>query len=211
MARVDWHIKGPELATCNCNWGCPCQFNSLPSHGNCRAAVAMRIDQGHFGAIPLDGLTWVGLFAWPGPIHEGHGEAQVIVDERASQPQREALLTILSGQESEPGATAFSVFASMIETVYEPLFEPITFEIDIGAGTGRFSVPGVVDATGEPMRNPVTGEPHRATVSLPKGFEFLEAEFGSSTVSAQGLIALDWANRHAHLALIDIGPRGPVR
>jgi len=170
----------------------------------------MRIDQGHFGAIPLEGLTWVGLFAWPGPIHEGHGEVQVIVDERASQPQREALLTILSGQESEPGATVFSVFASMIETVYDPLFEPITFEIDIGAGMGRFSVPGVVDATGEPIRNPVTGEPHRATVSLPKGFEFLEAEFGS-TVSAQGLIALDWANRHAHLALIDIGPRGPVR
>ena len=48
LASVDWHIKGPELATCNCDWGCPCQFNSLPSHGDCRAAVAMRIDQGDF-------------------------------------------------------------------------------------------------------------------------------------------------------------------
>ena len=211
MARVDWHIKGPELATCNCNWGCPCQFNSLPSQGDCRAAVAMRIDQGHFGDVHLDGLTWVGLFAWPGPIHEGHGEAQAIVDERADQQQREALLTILSGQESEPGATAFSVFASTLDTFHEPLFRSIAFEADIGAGTGRFSVPGVVEAKGEPIRSPITGEPHRAKLTLPKGFEFVEAEFGSSAVSAQGLIALDWTNRHAHLAMIDMGPSGPVR
>ena len=31
MAHVDWSIKGPEIATCNCDWGCPCQFNALPT------------------------------------------------------------------------------------------------------------------------------------------------------------------------------------
>lgn len=41
MADVDWMLKGPELTPCNCAWGCPCQFNSLPTNGNCRAAVAM--------------------------------------------------------------------------------------------------------------------------------------------------------------------------
>jgi hypothetical protein len=45
MAYVDWRIKGPQLSTCNCQVGCPCQFNALPTHGDCRAAVAMRIDQ----------------------------------------------------------------------------------------------------------------------------------------------------------------------
>ena len=52
----------PEIATCNCAWGCPCQFNGLPTHGDCRAAVAMQIEKGHFGAVSLDGLKWVGLF-----------------------------------------------------------------------------------------------------------------------------------------------------
>jgi hypothetical protein len=211
MPRVDWHITGPEIATCNCNWGCPCQFNSLPSQGHCRAAVAMHIDRGHFGDVSLDGLSWTGLFAWPGPIHEGHGEAQPVVDERADQRQRDALLMILSGQESEPGATFFNVFASMIDTVHEPLFRPIDIAVDLKEGTGRFSVPGLVEAKGEPIRNPVTGQPHRAKLTLPRGFEFLEAEFGSSTVRADGPIALDWTNRHAHLAMIDIGPAGPVR
>ncbi len=72
MASTDWMIRGPEIASCNCNYGCPCQFNSLPSDGTCRAA------------------------AWPGAIHQGHGEILPIVDERASAEQREALLKIMS-------------------------------------------------------------------------------------------------------------------
>src|ERR687896_2332056 len=65
MAFVDWSMKGPELATCNCDWGCPCQFNALPTHGNCRAAVAMRIDQGYFADTKLDGVKVVEILAWP--------------------------------------------------------------------------------------------------------------------------------------------------
>jgi hypothetical protein len=57
----------------------------------------------------------------------------------------------------------------------------------------------------------VTGQPHRVKLTLPRGFEFSEAEFASSTVRAQGAISLDWANRHAHLAMIHIGPTGPIR
>jgi hypothetical protein len=211
MAKIDWAMRGPEIATCNCNWGCPCQFNGLPSNGDCRAAVGMRIDKGHFGSVKLDGLKWVGLFAWPGAIHEGHGEAQAIVDERADAKQREAILTILSGQESEPGATYFNVFASTLEKMHEPLFKPIEFEADIDERTGRFAVPGVVEGRGEPIRNPITGQPQRAKVVLPAGFEFLEAEFASSTTRAKGPPALDWAGRHAHFAMINIGPNGPMR
>jgi hypothetical protein len=211
MPYVDWKIRGPEIATCNCDWGCPCQFNGLPTRGDCRAAVAMRIDQGHFGDVSLDGLKWVGLFAWPGAIHEGNGEALAIVDERATPEQRDALLTILSGQEQEPGATYFNVFAGTITKMNEPISRPIEFEADLSSSTGRFSVPGVVDSSSEPIKNRVTGAPHRARVVFPNGFEFTEAEFASSTTKAAGTLPLDWAGRHAHLAMIDIGPYGPVR
>ena len=83
MNYVDWEIKGPEISSCSCDWGCPCQFNSLPTHGNCRAAMAFEIEQGHFGEVSLDGLRAAAMVAWPGPIHEGGGECQPIVDERA--------------------------------------------------------------------------------------------------------------------------------
>jgi hypothetical protein len=211
MPYADWTIRGPEIATCNCDFGCPCQFNGLPTRGDCRAAVAMRIDHGHFGDVSLDGLKWVGLFAWPGAIHEGNGEAQAIIDERATPEQRGALLTILSGQEQEPGATYFNVFAGTISKMNEPLFLPITFEADTDAATGEFSVAGIVGSTTEPIRNPVTGMPHRARLTLPNGIEFTEAEFASSATKATGAIPLDWSVGHAHMTMIDIGPHGPNR
>ncbi len=211
MARVEWEIRGPELASCNCDWGCPCQFNALPTHGHCRAAVAMRIERGHFGDVALDGLVWAGMFAWPGPIHEGKGEAQPVLDERADAGQREAILKILAGEETEPGATIFNVFAAVIDTVHEPLVKAIEFELDIEARTGRFAIPGLIETVGEPIRNPVTGEPHRARVVLPHGFEYSEAEFGSSTTKATGKVPLDWTRGHGHFAMLHLTGNGPVR
>ena len=210
MAYTDWRITGPELSTCNCNWGCPCQFNAGPSHGHCRAGVAVRIDQGHFGEVRLDDLHFVGMFAWPGAIHEGNGEAFVVLDERADARQQEALLTILSGKETEPGATIFNVFAATFARMHPPVRRPIEFEIDIARRRGRFRVPGLIEGEGEPIRNPVTGEEHRARVALPTGFEYREAEFGSSRTRADGAIPLDWANGHSHFCMLDLGPRGPM-
>jgi hypothetical protein len=211
MAHVDWRIRGPELASCNCDWGCPCQFNARPTHGNCRAAVAMRIDQGHFGDVKLDGLHWVTLLAWPGAIHEGNGEALPIVDERADERQREALLKILGGEETEPGATIFNVVASTLVTMHEPRFLPIEFEADIESQTGRVAVPGVIETSGEPIRNPVTGAAHRARVVLPHGFEYTEAEFASTTTrTSGGPIALEWAQGHGHFAMLHMTGSGVV-
>ncbi len=208
MAYVDWRMRGPELANCNCDWGCPCQFNALPTRGDCRAMTAMRIDQGHFGDTDLAGLAWVGMFAWPGAIHEGGGEAFVVIDESASETQRAALLTILSGGETEPGATIFNVFATVIDTHHEPAFLPIDFAVDVAGGTGRVSVDGVIDTAAEPIRNPVTGDEHRVRVSLPGGFEYREAEYASGNTRATGPVDLDWSGRHAHLAMLDLSTHG---
>ena len=208
MAYVDWRIRGPEISNCNCDWGCPCQFNALPTKGDCRAMTAMSIEEGHFGETSLDGVKWVGMFAWPKAIHEGGGEAFVVVDSGASPAQREAILTILSGGETEPGATIFNVFSTVIDHMHEPVFLPITFEADIERRQGRVVVGGVIDTAVEPIRNPVTGDEHRARVNLPNGFEYKVAEFASGTTSADGPVALGWASSHAHLAMLDLSTHG---
>ena len=211
MPNVEWRMKGQELSSCNCEWGCPCQFNSLPSHGDCRAAVAMEIAEGHFGETSLDGLRWVALLAWPGPIHQGDGEAQIVVDARADDAQRAAILTIVSGGETEPGATIFNVFSTTYSRVHDPIFAPIEFEADIEARTGRFAVQGLVESVTEPIRNPVTDQPQRVSVNLPDGFEYTTAEYASSTVSSGGVIALEWSQRHAHLVDLHMTQNGVVR
>jgi hypothetical protein len=208
MTYVDWRMRGPEIANCNCDWGCPCQFNALPTHGNCRAMTAMRIDRGHFGDISLDGLSWVGMFAWPKAIHEGNGEAFVVVDERADAAQRNAILTVLSGQETEPGATIFNVFAAVLTKMHDPVFLPIHFELDLERRKGRVLVDGVIDTKVEPIRNPVTGAEHRVRVQLPHGFEYHEAEYASGATDASGAIRLAFASSHSHVAMLDLSTRG---
>lgn len=208
MTYVDWRMTGPEIAACNCDWGCPCQFNALPTRGNCCAMTAMRIDRGHFGRINLDGMKWYGMFAWPGPIHEGNGEVLAVIDKNANAEQRDALLKILSGQETFPGATIFNVFAAMLSKVHEPIFADIEFEIDIDRRRGRAAVKNISETQVEPIRNPITGDEHRARVSLPQGFEYRLAEFASGSVKSSGAIQHDWSGRHSHLAMLDISTTG---
>ena len=131
MAGVDWRIQGLDITTCSCDWGCPCQFMSLPTQGFCHAAVGFHVAKGHYGKISLDGLSFGGLFAWPKAIHQGNGEAQPIVDARADEAQRDAILKIMSGEDTEPGATVFNVFAATYTKVHSPLFKPITVEADL--------------------------------------------------------------------------------
>lgn len=210
MARVDWRIQGYDVTNCNCAWGCPCQFMSLPTHGDCRAGVFLRVDRGHFGETSLDGLAFGGLFAWPKAIHLGDGHAQPIVDVRANDAQRAALLKIMSGEETEPGATIFNVFATTYSKVHEPIFKPIHIHADLEARTARIEVEGVFEARVEPLKNPVTGQAVRAQIALPAGFEYERADIASGNVQtkAGASIPLSWESRHAHFARIDMTGAG---
>ena len=106
---VTWNMKGVLVIACNCDYGCPCNFNALPTHGDCKAGVGMQVDEGYHGSTRLDGLRAASVLKWPGSIHEGQGEASIIIDKRATTAQREAMLRILSGQDTVPGATFFAV------------------------------------------------------------------------------------------------------
>lgn len=208
---IPWEIRTIELANCNCAYGCPCQFNAYPTHGNCEAVVCNEIVEGHYGDVRLDGLRFGGVFQWPKAIHEGNGKAQPIVDVRASPAQREALLKIMSGEDTAPLATVFAVFAATFSEVYEPIFAPIMFEVDVDARKGRFAVDGVVECRGEPIRNPVTGQEHRARIDIPDGFEYEIAEMGSGSATAMGRIPLTLKDSYAQFARLHLNNHGVVK
>lgn len=211
MTNVNWTIKAREFTNCNCAYGCPCQFNALPTHGHCQAVVGMQIDQGYHGDTKLDGLRFAGIFAWPGPIHEGNGEAAVIIEESATPAQREALLRILSGQDTEPGATIFQVFSATLEKLYDPIFTSIDFEVDIDARKARLVVPGIIEGHGEPILNPVTGAEHRARIDIPNGFEYSLAEVGRGWSKTSHPIKLELADSYGQFAHINLCQSGIVR
>ncbi len=210
MAFVNWQVRADEFVNCNCDYGCPCQFNALPTKRFCEAACGYRIHEGHFGDLRFDGLN-AALFArWPGAIHEGNGTMQLVIDERADARQREALVKILSGEETEEMATIWWVVGVMSPNKLEPLFLPIDFEVDVEARRARLNIPGLLETTGEPIRNPVTGAEHRARIDLPHGFEYRIAEMGSGTTKASGAIKLDLKNSYGQFAHIHLSNKGVV-
>ena len=208
---TQWEIQGSELVNCNCAYGCPCQFDALPTKGHCEAMGAIGIDRGHYGDVRLDGLKIGFVFRWPGPIYEGKGKCQPIVDARASAPQREAILKIMSGQDTEPFATMFAVFATTLEKVFDPIFTTIEYAVDIDARRGKVRADGVFELDGEPIRNPVTGKEHRARIDLPHGFEYELAEIGSASSRSRGNLAFELKNSYAQFARLHLNNNGPVR
>lgn len=206
-----WQLRGREFANCNCEYGCNCQFGGLPDKGGCQAIVGIAIDEGYHGQTDLSGLNVAAVFRWPGPIHEGKGECAAFVDERASAAQREALLTILTGGDTDPFATVFAVFASTIETMHEPRFAPIAFNVDIEARRGRLRVPGHVEMDGEPIRSPVNGTEVRAQICLPDGFEYEVAEVGSGTSRSLQPMQFAHAGTYGQFAYLHLDSHGVVR
>ena len=160
---TEWSVRAVHLGNCNCAYGCPCKFNALPTNGNCRSAIAYEIKEGYFGSIHLDGLRAVLITSWPGAIHEANGTMQVIIDERAGESQRDALLKILTGAETDDAATIWWVFSAMCPNKLEPLFLPIQVDIDVEARRGHIRVP---DRDGR-RADPKPGDRGRASCAYP--------------------------------------------
>lgn len=102
-----WHITGHYMETCNCAFLCPCITSNLgarPTEGDCKAAIAMRIDKGAKDGVSLDGLAFVVMLHSPGPMGEGNLTVGLIVDDAATDPQVEAISAIATGAAGGPMA-----------------------------------------------------------------------------------------------------------
>lgn len=212
MAQIDWYIEGVEVTNCNCDYACPCQFESArPTHGDCRGFAAVRIDKGHFGNVALDGLCAALLYGWPGPIYKGNGECQAVIDEQADGEQRNALAAILYGEETNEGATHWWVYRAMSSTVHPPLFKPFEFDASIETRKARILIPGVLECTARPIKSPATGAEHRVRINLPNGIEFDLAEIASGSTKTMASIALDLKDCYFHFNALRQSGKGVVR
>lgn len=201
--RTEWRLTGDEVAACNCAWGCPCQFDALPTHGSCHGIAAWAVRQGYFGTTRLDGVRFAWICSWPGPIHEGNGTRLLIVDETATPAQREGLIALHNGRE---GGALFEIFATVCPQVQETVFAPVSIEIDRERRRATVRVPRLLESRTEPIRNPVTGEEHRARIVLPDGFEYKEAEVANTAAlrtQATEPLTFQHENTHSHLNQFD--------
>jgi hypothetical protein len=211
VPKTNWRIVAEQIGSCNCAWGCPCQFYALPTHGYCEALEATEIVLGRFGDTPLDGVRYAQVYHWDGPIHEGNGWRRLFLDERSIPAQRSAIEALTSGLHGHP---AFEIFAAMTPNVAEPVVAPIEFEYDREKRRARVRIAELAESRIEPIRESVTGEEHRARIDLPNGFEFRLAEMGDSVhwrAAAGDHLTMEHEHTYAQLARIDWSSDGTTR
>jgi hypothetical protein len=68
----------------------------------------------------------------------------------------------------------------------------------------------MLEATGRPIRSPVTGDPHRVRIEIPNGIEFEVAEIGTGSTKATGTVSLDLTDRYGQFNLLRHSGTGVV-
>jgi hypothetical protein len=171
---VRWQLAGTMVQACNCDWGCPCEFNAPPSHGYCHGTWTWHVQEGSFGITPLDGIHFAAACKWPGAIHLGQGECLPILDRTASEAQLAAVGTLLGGTAGGPWA----VIASTLVKIHEP--QIVDWEFDNRGPHSRLQAGNLFELQLTPLTNPVSGETFEAIVTLPTGFVAKQLSHASS-------------------------------
>ena len=199
-----WQLKGKGYEFCNCQPGCTCNFSGFPTSpdGSCKAAVANRIDEGHCGDVDLSGVTALAIIDWPKAIHDGGGKVIFVVPPDVTDEQLDSLAQIYTGQ---LGGLPWSILGTTYE-VAGVVRADVEIEDD-GMHSG-FRVPGVGEAKGTTLKNPVTGEDHLVAIDLNQGFIWKRGECGQGSfdIEAEGihltfedtnwiLYDFDWTNQ----------------
>lgn len=158
MATAAWEAKGEYMETCTCDYLCPCPESNLTARhtkGHCDFAMVFHIEKGRYAGTRLDDLSFVVVGHAPGPsMSDGNITVGLIIDERASAEQREALVQIGSGQAGGPMAA----LGPLVGTFAGAETKPIRFHKE-GMTCDAFA-PGVLDQAVEGVPSPVKeGEP----------------------------------------------------
>src|SRR6187402_980245 len=119
-----WNVNGQYYETCNCDFVCGCvtaQMANRPTKGACQFAMAFQIERGKFAAVTLDGLGFIVLGMTPEEMGKGNWSVGLVIDERASSEQRDAITTIASGAAGGPMAALSGMIGRFLGAESAPI------------------------------------------------------------------------------------------
>jgi hypothetical protein len=206
MDIAAWHIEMDYIEACNCDFGCPCNFNGYPTDGKCETMAGYHIRNGRYGDTSLDGMNMVMAASWPGAIHQGNGTVRLHLDRSSSEEQRNAVMMIFSGQAKGDGP--FELFSKTFSTVEEPLIVDIEMHVD--GRNSWYKIDGVLDVQLEPFTNPVSGATQDIQVHMPAGFIFQTALAAKTRVmKLLGFGPLSYDNTGQNAFVAQVSYAGP--
>ena len=175
MPASTWTLKGTLMIACNCDYGCPCNVNGRPTTGKCEGGWTWHIEDGSYAGVPLDGLNFSVYANWPGAIHEGNGEALILIDERADARQRSAIETLVGGTVGGP----WGVLGWTWPKIHGPY--PVSYDLTFDGVNTSLKCGDLVEVECGPIRNPVSGAEVHPGVVLPQGIIVKRADLGATT------------------------------
>jgi hypothetical protein len=201
MTTPAWNISGQYVETCSCDFVCPCILGQMavrPSKGSCTFAMAMQVERGSFGDVPLNGLTFIVLGLTPEEMGKGNWSVGLVIDERATAAQRDAIVAIASGAAGGPMAPLSGLIGKFLGAEQAPIrIERNGKKFTVTAGTlvdmaGEGAM-GIDPNATEPMYLENTGHPVSSRLAL--------AHASKSHVHAFGLTWDDTSgNNNGHYA-----------
>jgi hypothetical protein len=151
--QTSWRMRGDVMEACSCATTCPCNFGSDPTPLPCEVVIGWRIEDGNYGNTRLDGLSVVLYGRIPGNVFQGNWTVGVYLDQRASQPQAQALGDIFAGNAGGWPA----MLSSLIGNLLPPKQVPIQFQtVD---GEHNITIPGLLEVGSERVPSPLPGQP----------------------------------------------------
>ena len=196
MATPAWKLSGQYYETCSCDFVCPCILGQMvvaPTKGSCTFAMAFQIDRGSYGAVALDGLAFIVLGLTPEAMAKGNWSVGVIVDERASAEQRDAITAIVSGSAGGPMAVLSGLVGNFLGT------DSAAIRVDRNGVRWTVTAPPFVDmgAEGAMGINPNATEPlHIGNSGHPANDQLALCHASRSHVNALGLTWNDDSGRN---------------
>src|SRR5689334_11091685 len=119
-----YQIAGDYFETCSCDYLCPCIPANLagkPTKGWCNFAMVFQIQQGNLDRVKLDGLSFAAVGHTPEIMGKGNWSVGLIIDDRASDPQKQAIINIASGQAGGPPAILTTVIGKFLGVESRPI------------------------------------------------------------------------------------------
>jgi hypothetical protein len=96
-----WTLKGEMALSCSCTVFCPCVLSlgeHPPTESRCQTWAGIRIDQGHFDAVDLSGITMGLMMDLPGIMSRGNWTAALFIDDKAPIQAVKGLTRIFTGR-----------------------------------------------------------------------------------------------------------------
>ncbi|HMC26793.1 MAG TPA: DUF1326 domain-containing protein [Verrucomicrobiae bacterium] len=192
-----WKFEADFWQACNCDYGCPCEFEAPPSKGFCQGLGVWRISKGSYGKVSLDGLSLGFAIHTPEALHKGNGTGMIFYDKKANAAQRDALKQIGEGK---AGGLPFEIFPAIISKLLEPQY--VDFQYKSKGRNSSVRAGDLVQIALEPIKNPVSGKPESIRVEHTTGFMFKTAEVLSAKEcrsTAPGL-SFNWPDKSGFLS-----------